>query len=76
MRNITLDAARSGIPASLPREWGRLVNVQKIDDTNYSLFLTNDGGEIYIVNLIQRGQYFHLNTYANGGAALVIRRER
>jgi hypothetical protein len=41
MRNVGLDTAKSGFPASLPREWGRLVNVQKIDATNYSMFLEN-----------------------------------
>jgi hypothetical protein len=74
MRNQGLDVARSGLPVSLPREWGRLVSVQKIDNTDYSMFLENDAGEIYIVNLIQRGPYFYLNTYDNAGVALVIRR--
>ena len=74
MRNLGLDSAKSDLPVSLPREWGRLVSVQKIDATGYSMFLQNDGGEIYIVNLIQRGQYFYLNTYENGGVALVVRR--
>jgi len=74
MRNQGLNTSRSGFPVLLPREWGRLVSVQKMDATNYSMFLQNDAGEIYIVNLIQRGQYFDLNTYDNGGTALVIRR--
>ena len=74
MRNQGLNTSRSGFPVLLPREWGRLVSVQKMDATNYSMFLQSDAGEIYIVNLIQRGQYFDLNTYDNGGTALVIRR--
>jgi len=74
MRNQGLDASRSGFPVSLPREWGRLISVQKTDAVDYSMFLQNDAGEIYIVNLIQRGQYFYLNTYDYGGTALVIKR--
>jgi len=74
MRNQGLDAGKSGFPVFLPREWGRLVSVQKTDALNYSMFLENDAGEIYIVNLIQRGQYFYLNTYDHAGAALVIKR--
>ena|SRR5688572_30460074 len=74
MRNLGLDSARSGIPVSLPREWGRLVSVQPMDGAGYAMFLQNDGGEIYVVNLIQRGQYLYLNTYDAGGTALVINR--
>jgi|SRR6266850_7009385 len=74
MRNMGLDTTKSGLPVSLPREWGRLVSVQKTESAGYSMFLENDDGEIYVVNLLQRGQYLYLNTYDNGGVALVIRR--
>jgi hypothetical protein len=50
------------------------VSVQKTDAMDYSMFLQNDAGEIYIVNLIQRGQYFYLTTYDYGVPALVIKR--
>jgi len=74
MRNLELESDKSDFPVALPREWGRLVSIQKLDATDYSLFLENDAGEIYVVNLIQRGRYFYLNTYDNGGTALVIKR--
>jgi hypothetical protein len=74
MQNQGLDTAKSGLPVWVPREWGRLVSVQKLDATNYAMFLENEAGRIYIVNLIQRGPYFYLNTYDNGGTTLVIER--
>jgi hypothetical protein len=52
---------------------GPPVSIQKTDAVDYAMFLENDAGEIYIVNLIQRGKYFYLNTYDNG-VALVIKR--
>jgi hypothetical protein len=74
MRNLGLDTAKSGFPVALPQEWGRLTAVEETDPMGYSLFLQNDSGEIYIVRLIQRGQYLYLDTYDQGGVALVIRR--
>lgn len=74
MRNMGLDAAKSGLPVYLPREWGRLVSVQKSDGAGYFLFLENEDGQIYIVRLNQRGQYLYLDTYDQGGVALVIGR--
>ena len=74
MRNQGLDTSRSGFPVVLPREWGRLISVQKTDAVDYTMFLQNDAGEIYLVNLIQRGKYLYLDTYDNGGTALVIKR--
>src|SRR5262245_39944867 len=74
MQNAGLDLSKSGFPATLPREWGRLVSVQKTDNSGYTLFLQNDRDEIYLVRLLQRGQYLFLDTYDQGGVALVIRR--
>lgn len=74
MRNMGVNTAQSGFPAYLPREWGSLVTVQKTEDANYVLFLQSENGEIYLVRLIQRGEYLYLDTYDRGGVALVIRR--
>jgi hypothetical protein len=74
MQNMDLNISKSGLPAYLPREWGSLVTVQKTDGAGYLLFLQNDVGEIYLVRLIQNGDYLFLDTYDRGGVALVIRR--
>jgi len=75
MQNLEIDAADSGFPAYVPREWGRLVSVQKTDALRYLLFLEAENGEIFLVRLIQRGEYLYLDTYDKGGVALVIKRE-
>lgn len=74
MQNLEMDASRSGRPASIPKEWGRLVSVQRTSDRHYALFLESEGGDIYVVRLLQRGEYLYLDTYDQGGVALVIRR--
>lgn len=75
MQNLETGAAHSGFPVYIPREWGRLVSVQKIDAMRYLLFLQAENGEIYLVRLIQRGEYLYLDTYDQGGIALVIKRD-
>lgn len=75
MQNLEVEAARSRRPAYLPPEWGRLVAVEKTGNVNYTLFLAADNGEIYVVRLIQSGDYLYLDTYDNGGVALVLQRE-
>ena len=74
MRNVGLETSKSGMAAVLPREWGRLISVQKLDGNGYVLFLQNDAGEIYLVRLVQRGDYLYLDSYDQGGVALVIKR--
>ncbi|MCW5977250.1 MAG: hypothetical protein KIT09_04195 [Bryobacteraceae bacterium] len=76
MQNMGAYAADSGRPAFLPAEWGSLVSVQRIEGDRLMMFLQNEKGEIYLVRLVQRGQYFYLDTYDHGGVALVIRREQ
>ena len=74
MRNVGLETSKSGLSAVLPRDWGRLVSVQRIDGNAYVLFLQNDAGESYLVRLVQRGDYLYLDSYDQGGVALVIKR--
>jgi hypothetical protein len=74
MQNMGVSASDSGLPVSLPAEWGRLITVQRIDGDRIVMFLENGKGEIYLVRLLQRGQYLYLDTYDHGGVALVIRR--
>ena len=74
MQTMGVNASESGLPAYLPAEWGKLVSVQRIENDRYMLFLQSEQGEIYVVRLIQRGQYLNLDTYDQGGVALVIRR--
>lgn len=74
MQNLEMDASRSGRTASIPKEWGRLVSVQRTSDRHYVLFLESGSGEIYLVRLVQRGEYLYLDTYDQGGVALVIQR--
>ncbi|MCZ2074457.1 MAG: hypothetical protein HUU41_00200 [Bryobacteraceae bacterium] len=76
LQNMGVNRSESGRPAFLPREWGRLVSVQQIEGDRYVLFLQGDDGAIYLVRLLQQGQYLYLDTYDQGGVALVIRRER
>lgn len=73
--NFETEASRSNRPAYLPREWGRLVSVQRLDEAHLMLILQADGGEIYFVRMIQRGGYFYLDTVDQGGVASVLRRE-
>lgn len=74
MQNFEVEASRSGRPAFLPREWGRLVSVQRLDEAHLMLILQADGGEIYFVRMIQRGGYLYLDTVDQGGVASVLRR--
>jgi hypothetical protein len=73
--NFETEASRSNRPAYLPREWGRLVSVQRLDEAHLMLILQADGGEIYFVRMIQRGGYLYLDTVDQGGVASVLRRE-
>ena len=74
MQNMGVNASESGRPAYLPAEWGKLVSVQRLENDRLVMFLQSDSGEIYVVRLVQRGQYLNLDTYDQGGVALVIRR--
>ena len=74
MRNFDLDASSSNRPTYLPREWGRLVSVQPMPTGNVWLFLQNDDGAIYVVLLVQRGNYLYLDTTDRGGTVLVVPR--
>jgi hypothetical protein len=74
MRSFAFDASTSGRPVELPRSWGRVVGIQKMDAGGYSLFLENENGEIYVVRLVERNQVLYLDNYNQSGTALVIRR--
>jgi hypothetical protein len=75
MQNLGVDAASSRQPVFVPAEWGRLVAVEKTDSLDYVLFLEGESGEIYVVRLIQNGDYLYLDTRDNGGVALVVKRQ-
>lgn len=74
MQNFEVEASRSGRPAFLPREWGRLVSVQRLSEEHLALFLEAENGEIHVVRLLQRGGYLYLDTTDQGGVATVLRR--
>jgi hypothetical protein len=75
MQNFELNASSSGRPAYLPPEWGKLVSVQRLNDSNVQLFLQAESGDIYFVRLTQQGEYLYLDTTDQGGVALVLRRQ-
>ena len=75
LRVLGVDAADSRLPAYVPAEWGRLVTVEKTGPNNYTLFLQADSGEIFLVQLIQNGNYLFLDRYDKGGVALVLKRQ-
>ncbi len=75
MQNLGISTDESRRPVYLPPEWGYLVAVEKTGAANYTLFLQSTSGEIYVVRLLQSGDYLYLDTYDNGGVALVIERE-
>lgn len=74
MQNTGILAGESGKPVYIPAEWGKLVSVQRVTGDRLMLFLQADNGEIYLVRMVQTGQYFYLDTQDQGGVALVIRR--
>jgi len=74
MQNLELNASSSRRPAYLPPEWGKLVSVQRLNDSKMQLFLQAENGEIYFVRLTQQGEYLYLDTTDQGGVALVLRR--
>ncbi len=74
MQNLELEASTSSRPVYIPREWGRLVSVQKTDALSYALFLQDEDGRIFVVRLAQRGGYLYLDTSDQGGVATVIKR--
>ena len=75
MQNLEVRVATSHRPAYIPREWGRLVAVEEIGNSHYVLFLEAENGDIFVVRLIQRGDYLYLDTHDQGGVTLVIQRE-
>jgi hypothetical protein len=74
MQNLELSASSSHRPAYIPPEWGKLVSVQRLNDTKLQLFLQAESGDIYFVRLTQQGEYLYLDTSDQGGVALVLRR--
>ena len=74
MQNLELSASASRRPAYLPPEWGRLVSVQRLNESKVELFLQAESGDIYFVRLTQQGEYLYLDTSDQGGVALVLRR--
>ena len=75
IENFEVDADKSYRPAYIPREWGRLVSVQRIDASTYVLFLQTQDGDIFLVRLALRGGYLYLDTSEQGGIVTAIRRE-
>ena len=75
MQNLELEESLSHRPAYIPSEWGRLVSVQRLNETNVELFLQAENGEIFLVRLAQRGEYLYMDTSDKGGVALVIKRQ-
>jgi hypothetical protein len=74
MQNLELSASASRRPAYLPAEWGKLVSVQRLNESKMELFLQAESGDIYFVRLTQQGEYLYLDTTDQGGVALVLRR--
>jgi hypothetical protein len=74
MLNVEPNLSRAGAPAYLPREWGRLVSVQKGIGDAYMMFLENDAGEITVARLSLRGNYFYLDTSPETGIVMQIKR--
>lgn len=75
MQNLEVTVTNSFRPAYLPREWGRLVGVERLDNIGVMLFLEAADGEIYLVRLSQRGGYLFLDTSDRGGVAIRIPRQ-
>jgi len=75
MQNLGATVTSSYRPTYLPREWGRLVAVERLDSTHLVLVLEGAKGEIYLVRLSQRGGYLFLDTTDRGGIAILIPRE-
>lgn len=75
MQNMGVKADESGRPAYLPPEWGYLVAVERTGANTFTLFLQSTDGPIYVVRLLQNGDYLYLDTYDKGGVALVLTRE-
>jgi hypothetical protein len=75
IKNFDLEAARSNRPAYVPREWGKLVSVERLDEQHFALFFQPDTGELILVRMVQRGGYLYLDTRDEGGVATVLRRE-
>ncbi len=74
LQNLEVETSTSFHPAYLPREWGRLVSIEKIDAVTYALFLQDEDGNIFVVRLTQRGGYLYLDTSDRGGVVTVIKR--
>lgn len=75
MQNLGATVTNSYRPTYLPREWGRLVAVERLDSTKLVLVLEGAKGEIHLVRLSQRGGYLYLDTTDRGGIVILIPRE-
>ncbi|MBI4467133.1 MAG: hypothetical protein HY656_06895 [Acidobacteria bacterium] len=75
MQNLEVAITASFRPSYLPREWGRLVDVERMDNASVMLFLEGAKGEIYLVRLAQHGGYLFLDTADRGGLVTVLPRE-
>jgi hypothetical protein len=74
MKNLETETSKSGRPAKIPREWGRLVSVQALSGRRVALFFENDAGEIFVVRLAELQGYYYLDTADQGGVVTVLRR--
>ena len=74
MQNLETEVARSGRPAYLPAEWGRLVTVERLGPNAVTLVLEAENGDLRFVVLTQRGAYFYLDTKDQGGVVTLLSR--
>lgn len=75
MQNLETEVARSGRPAYLPAEWGRVVAVERLGANAVTLVLEAENGELRFVVLTQRGAYFYLDTNDQGGVVTLLSRQ-
>jgi hypothetical protein len=78
LQSYHLRVDQGGKPMYLPREWGRLVAVQPVQD-KLVLFLEAESGELHVVSLVVSGNFSQSNELAidltNGGMVTVIPRD-
>ena len=78
LQSYHLRVDQGGKPMYVPREWGRLVAVQPIQD-KLALFLEAETGEIFVVALVVSGNFTQSNDLAvdltHGGVVTVIPRQ-
>lgn len=74
MQNVETAVERSGRPAYLPAEWGRVAAVERLSPNSVVLVLEAEDGDLRFVVLAQRGAYLYLDTTDQGGVVTLLRR--